>query len=181
MLKRQEYEQARQKAINCLRIAKITITKDEEKNIEICDYGISDLMNIGAQILIYINTERYCAKEMILFPRQTCPEHRHPTIKNSPGKQETFRCRWGKLYLYVPGISTKNPHAKPPKGTEKFYTVWNEIVLSPGQQYTIQPNILHWFQAGSNGAVVSEFSSYSVSKLDIFTNPNIKRITEILD
>ena len=181
MLRKREYEQARHKAIDYLRMAKIAITEEEENNIEVCDYGLSDLMNTGCQILIYINTERYCAKEMILFPGQTCPEHRHPRIKNSPGKQETFRCRWGKIYLYVPGTPTENPYAKPPKGTSKFYTVWHEIVLDPGQQYTIQPNTLHWFQAGTNGAVVSEFSSYSVSESDIFTDSNIKRITEILD
>ncbi|TSA17199.1 D-lyxose/D-mannose family sugar isomerase, partial [bacterium] len=38
---------------------------------------------------------------------------------------------------------------------------------------------LHWFQAGDQGAVVSEFSSASIDELDVFTDPNIKRIPEI--
>lgn len=50
-----------------------------------------------------------------------------------------------------------------------------EIVLRPGDQYTIEPNIKHWFQAGETGAVVTEFSSSSDDASDIFTNPMIQR------
>ena len=31
----------------------------------------------------------------LLFPGQTCPEHRHPPFDGTPGKEETFRCRRG--------------------------------------------------------------------------------------
>ena len=31
----------------------------------------------GLQMVTYANTERCCAKEMVLFAGQTCPEHRH--------------------------------------------------------------------------------------------------------
>lgn len=31
----------------------------------------------GLQLVTYANTERCCAKEMVLFAGQTCPEHRH--------------------------------------------------------------------------------------------------------
>ncbi|MDD8016086.1 MAG: D-lyxose/D-mannose family sugar isomerase, partial [Acidobacteriota bacterium] len=48
-----------------------------------------------------------------------------------------------------------------------------------GEQYTLPPGTLHWFQAGDQGAVVSEFSSTSFDEKDIFTDPNIKRIPEI--
>jgi D-lyxose ketol-isomerase len=99
---------------------------------------------------------------LVLFPRQTCPEHRHPPIdKRNPGKKETFRCRWGEVYLYVLGNETENPHAKPPK-RRKYFTIFHEILLRLGDQYTIPPNMLHWFQAGDKGAIVSEFSSKSI-------------------
>jgi len=39
--------------------------------------------------------------------------------------------------------------------------------------------MLHWFQAGADGAVVSEFSTKSLDEFDIFTDPEIKRIPEI--
>jgi D-lyxose ketol-isomerase len=39
---------------------------------------------------------------------------------------------------------------------------------------------LHWFQAGPEGAVVSEFSSTSVDKTDVFTDPEVRRITKVV-
>jgi D-lyxose ketol-isomerase len=48
-------------------------------------------------------------------------------------------------------------------------------VLRPGGQYTIPPDTLHWFQAGPDGAVVTEFSSTSRDELDVFTDPRIRR------
>jgi D-lyxose ketol-isomerase len=82
--------------------------------------------------VIYLNTERCCAKELAMLPRQTCPEHRHPAVGSNPGKEETFRCRWEKMYLYVPGPAAAAPKAILPYGREKTYTIWHEIEgLSP--------------------------------------------------
>ena len=94
---------------------------------------------------------------------------------------ETFRCRWGEVLLYVEGDPTPSPKAKVPRGSEKYYTVWREIVLKPGDQYTIPPMTLHWFQAGDEGAVISEFSSTSRDELDFFTDTRITRIPEVAD
>ena len=44
------------------------------------------------------------AKELVLFPGQTCAEHRHPPVGDSPGKEETFRCRRGVVHLHVDGV-----------------------------------------------------------------------------
>jgi D-lyxose ketol-isomerase len=63
----------------------------------------------------------------------------------------------------------------PPAGREHAYTVWCEVVLRPGEQWTIPSNTLHWFQAGDEGAVVSEFSTRSRDEYDIFTDPEIRR------
>ena len=40
-------------------------------------------------------------------------------------------------------------------------------------QHTIPPGTLHWFQAGPEGAVVSEFSTTSRDELDEFTDENV--------
>lgn len=77
------------------------------------------------------------------------------------GKMETFRCRWGQVYLYVEGSSKASPKATLPERSKAHYTVFSEVVLAPGEQFTIPPDTLHWFQAGNQGAVVSEFSSTS--------------------
>ncbi|MCE5269171.1 MAG: D-lyxose/D-mannose family sugar isomerase [Planctomycetaceae bacterium] len=159
--------------------ANIVITPEEAKRIEIADFGLGQTEQTGLIILVYVNTDRVCAKELVLLPGQTCPEHRHPTKGSVLGKEETFRCRWGEVYLYVPGEPVKSPKAKTPAGREKTYTVWHEIVLKPGQQYTLKPDTLHWFQGGPQGAVVSEFSTRSTDEADAFTDEEIQRITKV--
>ena len=81
----------------------------------------------------------------------------------------------------MPGEATPNPKARPPKGREHTYNVWREIVLKPGVQYTLMPNTPHWFQAGDQGAVVSEFSTKSRDDSDIFTDPQIQRAPQVAD
>ena len=62
-----------------------------------------------------------------------------------------------------------------------YITCFHEIVLNPGEQYTLKPDTFHWFQGGPEGAVVSEFSTTSTDEKDQFTDPRIKRFTEIVD
>lgn len=90
---------------------------------------------------------------------------------------ETFRCRRGKAWLYVEGDVTTPIQARL-HGSKAHYTVFHEIELTPGEQYTIPPDTLHWFQAGDAGAVISEFSSTSRDEADIFTDPRIKRVPD---
>lgn len=168
-------QQVIEKVLDFYEQAAITLNETEKENIEIADFGLNNLEEEGLQLLTYVNTDRYCAKEMVLFPNQTCPEHTHPKVGNEEGKQETFRCRWGKVFLYVEGEDSSNIQATIPNGKEPYYTVRHEIVLHPGEQYTIMPNVKHWFQAAESGAVISEFSSTSRDEYDIFTDPAIIR------
>lgn len=179
MLTKNQFDSARNMALAYFEKAGIVITEEEKEGIEVADFGLGEIEDIGLELITYVNTERCCAKELILFPRQTCPEHRHPPVEEEPGKEETFRCRWGEVYLYVEGIPVKELKAILPKGREKTYTVFHEIVLKPGQQYTLFPNTKHWFQAGPFGAVISEFSTRSRDEADIFTDEEIQRITKI--
>ena len=71
------------------------------------------------------------------------------------------------------------PVCRVPEGAEQWYTCHRYILLRPGEQYTIAPNTRHWFQAGKQGAVVSEFSSESRDELDIFTDPRINRLAGV--
>jgi D-lyxose ketol-isomerase len=154
MISREEERQAQAYAEAQLRAAGVVLTAEEAKTIEVADFGLGRLREIGLQILVYVNTERYCAKELVLFPGQLCPEHRHPPFDGTPGKEETFRCRLGRVELVVDGTP---------------------IALEAGGQFTIPPDTLHWFRAGAEGAVITEFSSASRDDLDLFTDPLIVR------
>lgn len=171
----QTVTKSRNRAVEYLSNVCIAVKEEERKNMEVTDFGLGCHEKIGLQLLVYINTERVCAKEIILFPGQICPEHKHPPFKNEMGKEETFRCRWGTVYLYIPGKPCKIPKASIPHGFSKYFTVFHEIILNPGDQYTLKPETLHWFQAGNEGAIISEFSTTSRDKYDIFTDPRIKR------
>lgn len=166
----------KQSAIAAFDKAGIVITQEEAARIEVADFGLGRYEEIGLGVLVYVNTARCCAKELTMLPRQICPEHRHPWVGGEPGKEETFRCRWGQVTIYVPGERAASPQGSVPADKADTFTVWHEVVLHPGQQFTLPPNTLHWFQAGPDGAVVSEFSTASRDELDIFTDQNIVRI-----
>ena len=108
-------------------------------------------------MLVYVNTDRYCAKELVLYPGQICPEHRHPPFDGDAGK----------------GGDVPLPHAV----SSTLWVAGEEIVLGPGEQHTIPPDTLHSFRGGPEGAVVSEFSSASRDDLDVFTDPAVERAT----
>jgi D-lyxose ketol-isomerase len=168
---------ARRRAAALLKKAGIVLTPAEEDGMEVADLGLNALDRYGLEIVTYINNGRYCAKELVLFPGQTCPEHIHPPLgPKNPGKQETFRCRFGTVYLHIPGEPTPGSKAKIPARDKKYFTAAREIILRPGDQVTIPPETKHWFQAGSEGAVISEFSSTSIDEEDIFTDPRIRRM-----
>jgi len=179
MITAQELANYRLRAKNYLDAAGIALTAKEAANIEVADFGLGRTEEIGLELVVYVNTERCCAKELILFPWQICPEHRHPTVEGKPGKEETFRCRKGQVFLYVAGASTSHPQARIPQDKKSTFTVWHEIVLQPGEQYTLSPNTLHWFQGGPEGAIVSEFSTQSRDEADLFTDPEINRLTQV--
>ena len=178
-MRREEVEAQVKKALAYYDKANIVLTDEEKARIEIVDFGLGIVDEMGLQILTYINTDRVCAKEMVLLPYQTCAEHKHVPTGGMEGKEETFRCRYGKVYLYVSGEGkAEDIQAKMPKSE---VSVFHEIVLLPGEQYTIMPETWHWFQAGEEGAVISEFSTRSTDETDQFTDKRLIRELQIED
>ena len=102
--------------------------------------------------------------------------------------QKIARLRDGQS-VQVPDQPTQSPAGIPlePGKFEAWWewvkpysdAVFHEIELRPGDQHTIGPDTLHWFQAGDEGAIVSEFSSTSRDEADVFTDPRIQRQPEV--
>ena len=155
MITEAEQRDAQAYAADRLAAAGIVLTPAEREQIEVTDFGLDRLREIGLLVLVYVNTDRYCATELVLYPGQLCPEHRHPPFGGGPGKEETFRVRRGVVHLHVDGVG--------------------DILLAPGEQYTVPPDTLHSFEAGDEGAIISEFSTTSRDALDVFTDPGIVR------
>jgi len=178
MLTRKEYSIAQKRAAKMIAKSGIKITEEEKNRINVSDFGLSALDLEGGQILTFFNTERISTKIIALFPRQTLPEHWHPSIGDNPGKEEVIRVIEGTLYFYCPGEASMR-FGKLPVNREMFYTARHEIVMLPGDQIMIKPGIVHWFQAGEGGAVIFSFSTCAKDLNDCFTNPNIVRTTKV--
>ena len=102
-MKRSQYNEQVRRALELYEKAGIVLTDEEKASVEVADFGKGMVNELGLQLVVYVNTDRVCAKEMVLFAGQSCPEHMHIPSYGMAGKEETFRCRYGKVYLYVAG------------------------------------------------------------------------------
>ena len=180
MLTRAEYAAAQSRAATMIKASGIHITREEAEKIEVVDFGLGRLEAEGAQILTMVDTDRIAAKVVVLFGGQTLPEHWHPPVGYDPGKEETVRIVSGVLRFYVPGDDNMTEGAIP-AGKENAYTARHELIFKAGDQITLEPGTKHWFQASEEGVVMYSFSSVARDVLDGFTDPEIKRVTEIQD
>src|SRR6266508_6747033 len=67
MLSREKFTAAQQQAKEYLARAGIVITPEEAANIEVADFGLNELDSTGLELVVYVNTDRVCAKELVLF------------------------------------------------------------------------------------------------------------------
>lgn len=176
MLQTDEVKVIKNKALGMLKEAHIALSGEEEKTLAAVDFQTVDFNEIGMVLFTPINTARYCGRYIVFFPGQSCAEHWHPDVDGQPGKEETFRVLWGTVYAYYEGEPTKNIKAKIPTGKDAYYTCRREVILNPGDQYTLGLHEKHWFQAGPEGAVALEFSSEAKDRFDLNTDPYIKGI-----
>jgi D-lyxose ketol-isomerase len=180
MITKEQQKTAQKRAAEMIRQAGIKITEKEANSVGIVDFGLSNLEKEGVQVLTLIQTERISVKVLVLFPNQTEPEHWHPPVGDDPGKEETVRVISGIVYFYIPGEDTLK-EGFIPEGKEDYYTMRKEIVMKPSDQITLAPGEKHWFQARDKGAVMYSFSTIARDALDQFTDPDIVRITKIVD
>ena len=180
MITKEQQKTAQKRAAEMIRQAGIKITEKEANSVGIVDFGLSNLEEEGVQVLTLIQTERISVKVLVLFPNQTEPEHWHPPVGDDPGKEETVRVISGIVYFYIPGEGTLK-EGFIPEGKEDYYTMRKEIVMKPSDQITLAPGETHWFQARDKGAVMYSFSTIARDALDQFTDPDIVRITKIVD
>lgn len=181
MITRKDFEQARARAAAMMKEAGILATDKEIAGMDVADFGLGDYLVEGAQMTAFADTKRIAVKVIVLFPNQTLPEHWHSSNSPAdPGKEETFRVVGGKLRLYVPGDDGVRDGFIP-KGKDACYTARREIVMLPGDQLTLDPGVKHWLQGGPEGAVLYSYSSFTIDALDPFTDPDIVRVTKIIE
>lgn len=109
-MRREEVQLLQSEAAEFLRKANIALSENERALIEVADFGLDDIRNVGLEIVVYENNDRYCAKELILFPRQMCPQHRHPQVSQmNPVNRRLFDVVGAKYIC----MSKENPRSAP--------------------------------------------------------------------
>lgn len=178
MITRQELLDAQAVAAEMIAGAGFALTAHERSKIEVADFGLGHLRVEGAQILTLVDSDRIAVKLIVLTPWQALPEHWHPRVGVDPGKEETVRVLDGRVCFYTEGADTFSEGRMPP-GKETWYTLRHETVLEPGEQIYCAPGEKHWFQGGPHGAVAFSFSSVARDVLDEFSDPRVRRVTDI--
>ncbi|MEM6645659.1 MAG: D-lyxose/D-mannose family sugar isomerase [Bacteroidota bacterium] len=181
MLTRAQYTAAQRRAAQMIRDSGLAMTSAEAERIEVADFGLDHLEIEGAQILTLVQTERISVKVLAMFPHQTEPEHWHPPVGDDPGKEETVRVIAGTLLFYIPGDGTEAAPSTIPDGKSYAYTCYRELVMHATDQITLAPGTKHWFKGGPDGAIFYSFSTIARDVLDGFTDPDVQRVTQIVD
>ena len=102
-------------------------------------YGLEKFYKFGLSMIVIVN-QSYCKKYLFLFKNQIHPEQFHKK------KKETFLILFGKIKLDI----TFNKKKK-------------EMIMKPGEVFTIEPGMIHAFKAlSSTGAVIEEISTESI-------------------
>ena len=117
----------------------------------------------------------YSGLDAYLLPGQIIPEHWHVKVGNIPEKMEVWLVRSGEVYTYAEGAPTPNMKAKLTAADAANITMKNEHILGVGEVAGIShPLEKHWMQAGPQGAIFTEFSTFHTGEAVKFTDPKIK-------
>jgi D-lyxose ketol-isomerase len=170
---------AKQAYYNLMKAAGFPISDFVRENLWVADFSLGSFNEIGLGGVFWTNQKEwnYASVEIFLLPNQMIPEHWHVAIESDgvTPKMESWVVRYGKSYTYGEGEPAKKVQAKIHEREAQHITVTNETVLNVGQTTGItKPLEKHWMQAGPQGAVITEVSTFHTGDAVKFTNPDIK-------
>ena len=162
---------AKQEAEALIRASGFILSDEEQQELAVNDMGLGNIRKEGLVFVDILRSARLRVTVLVLLPNQTLPQHTHPPYAQEIGKEETLRVLYGQTRVYAPGPEN-TPEILIPAGKEAYYTARHEILLNKGEQYTIDPNIEHWFQGGPNGSVNLTFQNRVDETKNVFDDPD---------
>jgi hypothetical protein len=88
---------------------------------------------------------------------------------------ESWLVRSGEIYTYAEGDPTPNMKAKLTNADAAHITVKTERILRVGEIAAVsRPLEKHWMQAGPQGAIFTEFSTFHTGEAVKFTDAQVK-------
>jgi len=172
-------EAAKDAYLRFLEAAQYPISEQLRKEMWMADFGLGRFIEVGLGGMFWVNNQKdnYTSLDFFLFPGQMIPEHWHVPLpaENVPVKMESWHVRWGSTYTYGEGEPAAKLGVKIPECEEKYVTVRHEKVLKLGEVAGLtRPEAKHWQQAGPEGAIVTETSTFHSGAAVRFTDPRIK-------
>ena len=149
------------------------------KNLFVTDFALGRFTEVGLGAVVWMNEKEanYASLEVFLLPAQVIPEHWHVAV-DSEGvrpKMESWTVRYGVTFAYGEGEPTPRLSVSLHEKEKPFLTVMHETPLGPGEVTGIRkPLEKHWQQAGPEGCILTETSTYHTPAAVRFTNPAIK-------
>ncbi len=156
---------------NLIQKSGLILSQNEWAQLTVNDFGLGDFYKEGFTFIDLLRSPQIRVCLLVLLPNQTLPQHVHtPYEGEAEGKEETLRVLYGHTKVYIEGqIETD---VKIPEGKDAYYTALKEIPLNAGGQFSIPPQVKHWFKAGPEGSVNMTFQKRVDESKNIFDDPN---------
>jgi D-lyxose ketol-isomerase len=159
--------------------AGMPISDNLRKNLAVTDFGLGRFAEVGLGMLMWLNEKEanYASIEVFLLPNQMIPEHWHVALEGEgvKPKMESWIVRYGQTFTYGEGEPTPKLSVQIHDSEAKFVTVRHETPLKVGEVTGIKrAGEKHWQQAGPDGVIFSEVSTYHAGAAVKFTDPKIK-------
>jgi D-lyxose ketol-isomerase len=143
----------------------------------VTDFALGRFADVGLGVIVWHGDEKhnYSGLDAFLLPGQMIPEHWHVKLGKIPAKMEAWLVRNGEIYAYAEGAPTPKMKAKLTEADAASTTVKCERILRVGEIASLsRPLEKHWMQAGPQGAIFTEFSTFHSGAAVRFTDAKVK-------
>ncbi len=176
-----KFDEAAAKAayFKLMKVADAPVSEYVQENLWVTDFALGRFTEVGIGGVFWVNDKKwnYASVDIFLLPNQMIPEHWHIALESEgvAPKMESWIVRYGTSYTYGEGKPTPKLGVKIHDREANFITAKKETVLDVGDVTgLLKPLEKHWQQAGPEGAIITEVSTYHTGDAVRFTNPDIK-------
>jgi len=169
-------EAAREIYLRFLQQAGYPVNDAITQKLFVSDFGLGRFTEAGLGVILWWGTRRTTSAAWTPFcSRPDHPEHWHVKVRDIPAKMESWLVRHGEIYAYAEGEPTPNLKAKLAAADAANVTVKRERILGVGEIAGIsRPLEKHWMQAGPQGAIFTEFSTFHTGEAVKFTDAEVR-------
>ncbi len=133
----------------------------DDENLWVADFNSNKFTEVGVGGYVFVNDNKYgySSCELLLLPGQILPEHKHVATEICGPKMETWAFRHGSVVSIKEGGETPGIQERLPESV--VHSRLEENLGTGDVSGTTVEAGWHWMKAGPEGAVFTEYSTYS--------------------